>query len=214
MSLGKILGPVVVAGAVVLSACGGTGGDAAVDESSTTQPAAETTTSAAPAQTTQPEDPETGEVPVSETLDPAGSVVGGTVGRSYLDDTYPTELTGIIGLAATDLAGRLTIDESAVTVVLVEEVVWSDASLGCPQPGMSYAQVVTDGMRIVLEADGALYDYRSGGTSDPVLCIKATDKDDTRAGMFELTEDGDIILVPNPVNETGTPTEGIDPPDK
>lgn len=213
MSLSKVLGSVVVFGAVVLSACGGTGDDAA-DESSTTQSAAETTTSAAPAQTTQPGNPETGEVPVSETLEPAGSIEGGTVGRSYLDDTYPTELTGIIGLAITDLAGRLAIDEAAVTVVLVEEVVWSDGSLGCPQPGMSYAQVVIDGLRIVVEADGVLYDYRSGDSSDPVLCVKAVDKDQTRAGMFELTEDGDIIFVPSPVKETGTPTEGIDPPDK
>ena len=211
MAIGKMLKLTVVVAAVALSACGG---NDAADDATTLLPGTVPTSNAAPTTTTQTASPETGEVPVSETLDPAGSVVGGTVGRSYLDDTYPSELTGIIGLAVADLADRLSIDESAITVVLVEEVVWSDGSLGCPQPGMSYAQVVTDGLRIVVEADGALYDYRSGGSADPTLCVKAPDKDQTRAGMFDVTEDGDIIFVPNPVKETGTPTEGLDPPDK
>jgi hypothetical protein len=211
MAISKMVKLTVVVAAVALSACGG---NDAADDSTTLPPGAVPTSNAAPTSTTLPANVETGEVPVSETLDPAGSNVGGTVGRSYLDDTYPTELTGIVGLAVADLADRLAIDESAITVVLVEEVAWSDRSLGCPQPGMSYAQVITDGLRFVLEADGVLYDYRSGDSSDPALCVQAPDKDQSRAGMFELTEDGDIIFVPNPVKETGPPTEGPNPPDK
>jgi len=151
---------------------------------------------------------------VSETLDPAGSVNGGTVGRSYLADDYPQELTGIVGLAATDLADRLDIDQATISVVLLEEVVWGDASLGCPVPGMSYAQVLTDGMRIILEANGQLYDYRSGGAADPRLCVQAADKGKSRAGLYELTPEGEVIPVAPPSDDTAKPTDGLNPPDK
>lgn len=74
-------------------------------------------------------------------------------------------------LAVADLAGRLGIAKSAVKVLLVEAVEWPDASLGCPQPGMMYGQVITPGYRIVLEAAGRSYDYRA--TADRVvLCEK------------------------------------------
>jgi hypothetical protein len=202
------------AGALALSACGAVAEDPIV-KPSTSLADAVTTSSPATTVTAQPSDPETGEVQVSESLDPAGSIDGGNVGRSYIDDTFPTELSGIIGIAVADLAEVLAIDAATVAVVLVEEVVWSDASLGCPQPDMAYPQVLTDGLRIVLEADGVLYDYRSGGTSDPVLCEQAADKDKSRAGMFELTPEGEVIPVPDPPDkEVGEPTEGINPPDE
>lgn len=207
----RVLGLILAAGALALSACGATGEDAVVEPSSSLTDAV-TTSSAAPAQSS---DSETGELQVSDSLDPAGSISGGNVGRSYIDDTFPTELSGLVGLAITDLANTLDIDEAVVAVVLVEEVVWSDGSLGCPQPDMAYPQVLTDGLRIVLEADGLLYDYRSGGTSDPMLCEQAADKDNTRGGMFELTPEGEVIPVPAPPDkESGEPTEGANPPDE
>jgi hypothetical protein len=65
-------------------------------------------------------------------------------------------------LAVADLAQLLGIAPSAITVVSVEEVTWPDASLGCPKPGMMYAQVLTPGSRIVLEVDGKTYEYHTG----------------------------------------------------
>ena len=197
-----------------MSACGGDVEESIVEQSTTQADTTPTSTTTPTTTTTETRNLEIGDVPMSEALDPAGSIAGGNVGRSYVATTYPTELTGIVGLAISDLAGRLAIDESAITVVLVEEVVWSDGSHGCPQPGMSYTQALTDGLRIVLEADGLLYDYRSGGSSDPALCVQAEDKDETRAGMFELTPEGEVIPVTVPDKDTGTPTEGLNPPDE
>lgn len=96
-----------------------------------------------------------------------------SVARSYEADDYPGELDGIVAIAVTDLAERLDIETSDIRVVSVEEVVWSDAGVGCPDPDMNYAQVVTDGLRIVLDAGGVEYAYHSGGSVDPFLC---TDK--------------------------------------
>jgi hypothetical protein len=66
-------------------------------------------------------------------------------------------------LALADLAARLSVAPDAITVKAVESIDWPDASLGCPQPGMMYAQVITPGYRIVLEVDGKSYEYHTGG---------------------------------------------------
>lgn len=65
-------------------------------------------------------------------------------------------------LALADLAAKLGVTPDAITVKSVEPVEWPDASLGCPQPGMMYAQVITPGYRIVLEVNGQSYEYHAG----------------------------------------------------
>ena len=73
-------------------------------------------------------------------------------------------------LALANLAATLGIAPTAITVKVVEPVDWPDASLGCPQPGMMYAQVITPGYRIVLEVDGQSYEYHAGRSSTIVRC--------------------------------------------
>lgn len=76
----------------------------------------------------------------------------------------------VVEQAIADLASRLGVDPSTIEVVSVEEVDWPDASIGCPQPGMSYAQVLVNGSRIVLRADGTEYAYHQGGTREAFYC--------------------------------------------
>ncbi|MDP2323379.1 MAG: hypothetical protein Q8N51_05040 [Gammaproteobacteria bacterium] len=40
---------------------------------------------------------------------------------------------------------------------------FGDASLDCPQPGMAYAQVITPGYQVLIEADGRRFDVRVAG---------------------------------------------------
>jgi hypothetical protein len=61
-------------------------------------------------------------------------------------------------LAVVELAQRLGVDPAAVTVLAVEAVQWPDTSLGFPEPGKSYAQVITPGYRIQLEVEGKVYE--------------------------------------------------------
>lgn len=79
-------------------------------------------------------------------------------------------LQSFVEVAVEDLAGRLGVQAGDIRIVSAEAVSWGDTSLGCPQPGMRYAQVVTDGTQIVLEHDGDRYDYHSGGDRTPFLC--------------------------------------------
>ena len=87
-------------------------------------------------------------------------------------NTPATERKTPVEQAAADLAERLSVDVTQIEVVAVEDVAWPDAGLGCPQPGMMYAQVVTPGMRIILAVDGQEYTYHSGRNQPPFLCEK------------------------------------------
>jgi hypothetical protein len=75
-----------------------------------------------------------------------------------------------IALAVADLAQRTGVDPAAVTVVSAEAVEWSDGSLGCPQPGMAYLQVITPGYRLVLAAGGQEYNYHAAVEGEFFLC--------------------------------------------
>ena len=91
----------------------------------------------------------------------------------------PTQDTGIFGeqtddlvtVLSVDLASRIGVQAEDITVLTVESVQWADASLGCPQEGYMYAQVITPGSRVTLEVLGEQYTYHSNTrTNYFVLC--------------------------------------------
>jgi hypothetical protein len=49
-------------------------------------------------------------------------------------------------------------------------VTWPDTSLGCPEEGMMYAQVETEGFIIWLEANERPYRYHADAIEQVVLC--------------------------------------------
>jgi hypothetical protein len=63
--------------------------------------------------------------------------------------------------AISDAARQTGTDQAAVRVVSVEPQDWPNASLGCPKPGIMYAQVITPGLLIVLEAGGRRLEYHT-----------------------------------------------------
>jgi hypothetical protein len=75
--------------------------------------------------------------------------------------------------AKEDLAERLSTAVDQIQLVEFRAVVWPDASLGCPQPGMVYIQVPQDGALIILAVGEKRYEYHSGGARPPFLCEKA-----------------------------------------
>lgn len=203
------------AGVFVLAACGADAGPR-----STTPVTARTSVDGAAAATVDQDadgsapdaDTTGGANDVTEQIEPAGEVSGGTVGRSYAATDYPAALEDFIIAAKGDLATSLGIDVGAIDVAFVEEVTWSDASLGCPQPGMRYTQVPVDGMRIALDAGGVRYDYRTDGLRTPVLCVPTP----VTAGdtpLLEIRGDGSVVTIAPPPPKDGRPTETITPGD-
>ena len=55
-------------------------------------------------------------------------------------------------------------------IVRAEAVVWNDGSLGCPEPGMDYAQALVKGYWVVINAAGQTYDFRVSGDGSFRLC--------------------------------------------
>lgn len=93
------------------------------------------------------------------TLEPAPLVVD--LGRAELS------------VLKADLAKKLQVSEKIFVTVVVEAVEWGDASLGCPEPGMMYAQVITPGHRVVLAVEGKQYTYHTALAGNFVLCEQA-----------------------------------------
>jgi len=72
--------------------------------------------------------------------------------------------------AKKDLARRLSVKVDEIKLLEAREVTWPDSSLGCPQPGKVYSQVLQGGLLIRLEVGGRMYFYHSGEDLGPFLC--------------------------------------------
>ena len=87
----------------------------------------------------------------------------------------PQDATMAVAWAKKDLAARLGVSPEGIALVSIDAVEWRDSSLGCPQPGQMYLQVITPGYRFVLRADDATYEYHSArGADQAILCEGAS----------------------------------------
>lgn len=68
------------------------------------------------------------------------------------------------------LSQSLSVDETQLSVKAVTSVQWPDSSLGCPQRGMMYAQVIMAGYKVLLELENTVYPVHVGGNR-AVLCL-------------------------------------------
>ena len=82
----------------------------------------------------------------------------------------PAPLQNLIELAKEDLSNRLKAPVNEITLIDARAVTWSDASLGCPQEGFAYAQVLMPGYLILLEYDNDPYEYHAGKGSEVIYC--------------------------------------------
>lgn len=58
-----------------------------------------------------------------------------------------------------------------ITLVDAIRVEWPDGSLGCPQPGLDYVQMLTPGYLVTLVAEGAEYRIHLDDTGAGVVCF-------------------------------------------
>lgn len=83
----------------------------------------------------------------------------------------------LVEQAKEDLATRISVDVQDIKTLRAENVTWRDSSMGCPEPGNQYMQVLTNGSRITLVAKKQIYHYHSGGNRPPFLCAKPSPND-------------------------------------
>jgi len=72
------------------------------------------------------------------------------------------------------LAVRLGVAASQIEVLSVEEVMWSNTSLGCPEPDRQYSDVIVPGFRIILEYEGRKYEYHTNEDGTIVVTCSNT----------------------------------------
>ena len=69
----------------------------------------------------------------------------------------PGAYPGAVMAAVRALSEQLDVPPEEITVAAWEPVDWPDTSIGCPQPGMMYAQVIVPGYVVFLEARGETF---------------------------------------------------------
>ncbi|MDE2990541.1 MAG: hypothetical protein OXU21_05665 [Chloroflexota bacterium] len=96
------------------------------------------------------------------------------------DSPTPTASETTTGEAPSEIeaaARRLLaeeVGEGDYTLINSEAMDWSDASLGCPQEGYAYAQVITPGYKLVFDLAGAPHAVHTNADgSHMVICPDA-----------------------------------------
>ena len=172
---------VLLATAGLLLACGGESQPADSTSPSAGQPAAATEAPAATPQT-QPAaateapaaTPQT--QPAAATEAPAATPQTQPAAATKAPAATPQTLTGLQVEARQVLADRLSVPAAGLELVSDEPVQWGDTSLGCPQAGMFYAQVITPGHRITFRQGDDTYEVHTASGEDggpklePVSC--------------------------------------------
>lgn len=136
----------------------------------------------APAATMPPQDTEipvnpTREVATRELPDKFDKLTPiAPIGKEPIDMTpispadLPIDFQDVAEQAMTALAEKLSIQKEQIALISVQSVVWSDSSLGCPQPDMNYLMVLTDGYRVVLAFNDEPYYYHANTRGYGVIC--------------------------------------------
>lgn len=73
-----------------------------------------------------------------------------------------TDQANYVRLAIEALAVKLNTKKENIGVVTVRKKEWGNSSLGCPEKGKMYLQVITQGYEIVLLYKGNKYIYNGG----------------------------------------------------
>tara|TARA_B100000902_G_scaffold397873_1_gene462911 strand:+ start:249 stop:1121 length:873 start_codon:yes stop_codon:yes gene_type:complete len=123
------------------------------------------------------------------------------------EPTPTPEIPSFGGLFIAELSNKLGIMPSNITVKSYKDVTFNDTSLGCPEPGKMYAQVLTPGWKIIFETKQQTYIYHSNlDGSNYINCTSLKDietnnivnKFDLYGSMkinLERLKDGEYLLL-------------------
>ena len=109
-----------------------------------------------------------------------GSCGVSQTGNEPAPELPPTEMPStpsvekFVALTKKDLASRLGVAADRIAVTKATEMLWPNAALGCPQPGMAYSQVLTRGYLIQLQTDTRVYEYHTDADQLVVFCGEKT----------------------------------------
>ena len=109
---------------------------------------------------------ERGIAPPTRIPDPVELVVA-PAGQQVSTTAIPREVRRAV---VADAAKRFNVAESAVVLTRAEQVTWPDGSLGCPQPGRMYTQMLVEGFRVAAKTTEGELRYHTDGRGNVVTC--------------------------------------------
>jgi hypothetical protein len=87
----------------------------------------------------------------------------------------PPPVEKFVSLSKSELADRLKIEATEITLLKTKESLWPNAALGCPEPGKVYAQGKVPGYQIWLEANNVEYIYNTDLSGQIIFCPQQSD---------------------------------------
>lgn len=116
--------------------------------------------------TEEPSDPFHPPVSIIDNMNPNECSMIHNINACFVSGRPPADIpigdyVGPFMLAQQDLMQRFGLAFGSIKLSKIERVVWNDTSLGNPQPGMMYAQVLTPGFKMTLESKGKSYLYHT-----------------------------------------------------
>jgi hypothetical protein len=108
----------------------------------------------------------------SITQTPAPDSVNGNEGILMPNSTTTSDAKAqrMAQIAKESLAQEFKVRTDQIQIKAIKAVVWSDSSLGCPQIGITYTQVLTSGFLVRLEAQEQQYLYHTDENWTVILC--------------------------------------------
>jgi hypothetical protein len=128
--------------------------------------------------------------PGNPTMPPTSQAV--PVPTVQLTGVPPSEAPGAALNARQALAQKLNIPVDEITIVSVEAVEWPDGCLGVRTPGIMCIQVITPGYRVILEANGELYEYHTNETGSQVILAGAPQSQ--RVPIRDTTKTSEVFM--------------------
>ena len=96
---------------------------------------------------------------------------GGTASATQpVSVTPPPEAAAAVDAAMQAAAQHLGVSPDQLQVTQVEPHQWPDASLGCPQPGQLYSQIVTPGYLVSITSGSHQLEYHTDMRGRVMLC--------------------------------------------
>ncbi len=97
--------------------------------------------------------------------------------------TVPPAAEEAVDAAIAYVVEQAGVSEEEISVISIEPVDWRDTSLGCPEPGTGYAQVITPGYRIRIEAGGQEFEVHTDETGQNIASCANPWADAERAAV-------------------------------
>ena len=100
-------------------------------------------------------------------------LVLGSIAMVSSQDTRATQADAV-ALARRTLAAKLSVPAERIELVSVARAEWRDSSLGCPERGMVYQQVVTSGYKVTLRHEEKPHAVHVAG-GQAIVCSAQSD---------------------------------------